>query len=127
MLNNEVNILVVDDTMIMREMLRRVLATLGYNNVLQAEHGEAALKVLEQHDYQFGVVFMDIVMPCMDGKTALKKIREKTSTLPVVMLTSVADDESIAECEQSGITRYVLKPVNAKSGVETIGGILEQL
>ena len=127
MLSKDAKILVVDDTLIMREMLRRILATLGYNNVLQAEHGKAAINLLEKNAYQIGLVFLDIVMPFMDGKTALKKIREKTKTLPVVMLTSIADDEVIAECVKEGITSYLLKPVNAANGPETIAGILGKL
>lgn len=127
MLSQDAKILVVDDTLIMREALRRVLATLGYNNVLQAEHGKAALNVLEKNEYKIGVVFLDIVMPFMDGKATLKKIREKSKTLPVVMLTSVADQEAIDECVKEGIVTYLLKPVNAVNGPAAIGEIFAKL
>lgn len=127
MLSQNAKILVVDDTLIMREALRRVLASLGYNNVLQAEHGKAALNVLEKHQYQVGIVFLDIVMPFLDGKATLKKIREKSKTLPVVMLTSVADQEAIDECVKEGIVTYLLKPINAVSGPELLTGIFKTL
>lgn len=113
--------------MIMREGMRRVLASMGYNNVLQAEHGKAALNVLEKNEYQVGIVFLDIVMPFLDGKATLKKIREKSKTLPVVMLTSVADQEAIDECFKEGITTYILKPVNAVNGPATLKEIFDTL
>lgn len=116
MLDKNTTILVVDDTMIMRESLKRVLATLGYENVLLAENGREALKTIEKEGDKIGVVFLDIVMPILDGKSTLKKIRETNKSLPVVMLTSVADKDSIIECSKLGITSYVLKPINAVEG-----------
>ena len=116
MLDKNTTILIVDDTMIMRESLKRVLASLGYENVLLAENGREALKTIENEGDKIGLVFLDIVMPILDGKSTLKKIRETNKTLPVVMLTSVADKDSIIECSKLGITSYVLKPVNAVEG-----------
>ncbi len=127
MLSKDAKILVVDDTLIMREMLRRVLASMGYNSVLQAEHGKAAINILEKNAYKIDLVFLDIVMPFMDGKATLKKIREKSKTLPVVMLTSVADSDAIAECVKEGILSYTLKPINAATGPEILGQIFGKL
>lgn len=127
MLDKNATILVVDDAMIMREGLRRVLAALGYANVIQAENGREALKVLGDPAKNIGVTFLDIVMPIMDGKATLKKIRETDKNLPVVMLTSVADKDSIVECSRLGITSYVLKPINAETGPEIVSKILAML
>ena len=93
MLDQNATILVVDDAMIMREGLRRVLAVLGYANVIQAENGREALKVLDDPAKKIDVAFLDIVMPIMDGNATRKKIRETNKQLPVVMLTSVADND----------------------------------
>ncbi len=127
MLSKDAKILIVDDALIMREALRRVLAFLGYTNIVQAEHGKSAIFILEKNEYKIDLVFLDIVMPFMDGKATLKKIREKTKTLPVVMLTSVADTDAIDECTKEGITGYVLKPVNAENGIDIITGIFAKL
>ena len=120
MLDTSTTILIVDDALIMREGLRRVLVSIGYENVLQAENGREAIKLLEDENNNVGFVFLDIVMPIMDGKATLTKIRETNKTLPVVMLTSVADKNSIIECSKQGITSYVLKPINAEEGPEII-------
>ncbi len=127
MLNKDANILIVDDTMIMRESLRRVLLTLGYENVTQAENGRDAVKLVEDESNQFDLIFLDIVMPIMDGKAALKKIRETNKKVPVIMLTSVADKDSIIECSKLGMSSYVLKPINAQEGPGILSDIFVKL
>ncbi len=127
MLDKKTTILIVDDTMIMRESLRRVLVSLGYENVLQAENGREALKTIENEGDNIGLVFLDIVMPILDGKSTLKKIRETDKKLPVVMLTSVADKDSIMECSKLGITSYVLKPINAVEGPAMLSDIFVRI
>jgi len=127
MLDKNANILVVDDTFIMRESLRRILATMGYENVIQAENGREAVKAVEDENNNIGLVFLDIIMPIMDGKTALKTIRETNKTIPIVMLTSVADKDSIMECSKLGMSSYVLKPINAVEGPDILKGIFRKL
>ena len=127
MLDKEKTILIVDDTMMMREGLRRVLASMGYENTVQAEHGKQALKILESGEHDIGVVFLDIVMPVMDGKEALKAIRATNKELPVVMVTSKADKDSIVECSKLGMSSYVLKPINAAEGPEILSEIFTRL
>jgi len=73
------------------------------------------------------LVFLDIVMPIMDGKAALKKIRETNKTVAIIMLTSVADKDSIMECSKLGMTSYVLKPINAVEGPDILKGIFRKL
>lgn len=127
MLDKNAKILVVDDTFIMRESLRRVLASMGYENVIQAENGREAVKAVEDENNKVALVFLDIVMPIMDGKAALKKIRETNKSVAVVMLTSVADKDSIMECSKLGMTGYVLKPINAVEGPDILKGIFRKL
>jgi len=127
MLDKEKAILIVDDTMMMREGLRRVLASMGYENTLQAEHGKQAVAFVESGAHDIGAVFLDIVMPVMDGKEALKKIREINKDLPVVMVTSKADKDSIVECSKLGMSGYVLKPINAAEGPGILAEIFTRL
>jgi two-component system chemotaxis response regulator CheY len=127
MLDKEKTILIVDDTMMMREGLRRVLASMGYENTVQAEHGKQALTIIESGEHDIGAVFLDIVMPVMDGKEALRKIRETNKELPVVMVTSKADKDSIVECSKLGMSSYVLKPINAAEGPGILSDIFSRL
>ncbi len=127
MLDKNATILIVDDALIMRESLRRILLTMGYEHVIQAENGREAIKILETSGKKIDLTFLDIVMPIMDGKAALKKIRETNKNLPVIMLTSVAEKDSIIECSKQGITGYVLKPINATDGPAMLTDIFAKI
>jgi len=127
MLDKNSTILIVDDTHIMRESLRRVLVTMGYEHVIQAENGREAIKILDTSNKKIDLIFLDIVMPIMDGKATLKKIRETNKAIPVIMLTSVVDKDSIMECSKQGITSYVLKPINASDGPSMLSDIFVTL
>ena len=127
MLDKSATILIVDDTLIMRESLRRILLAMGYEHVIQTDNGRAAMKLIETSGQKIDLVFLDIVMPIMDGKATLKKIRETNKTLPAIMLTSVADKDSIMECSKLGITGYVLKPINATDGPAMLTDIFAKL
>jgi len=127
MLDKSATILIVDDALIMRESLRRILLAMGYEHVIQADNGRAAMKLIETPGQKIDLVFLDIVMPIMDGKATLKKIRETNKTLPAIMLTSVADKDSIMECSKQGITGYLLKPINATDGPAMLTDIFAKL
>jgi len=120
-------IVIIDDTPMVREMLRRVLASLGYENVKQAGNGREALKIIDDKANKVRLIFLDIVMPVMDGRETLKKIREKDKNVVIVMLTSVADKEVYLECKKEGINDYILKPINAANGADILSKILNKL
>jgi two-component system chemotaxis response regulator CheY len=117
----ELNILVVDDFPTMRKIVRQVLRQLGYNNVQEAEDGEAALRILRQKtDIQF--VISDWNMPNMTGIELLKAVRAEPSLkgLPFLMVTAEADKENIVEAVKSGVSSYIVKPFNAATLKEKI-------
>ena len=124
MLDHDAVILIVDDMKMMRTAIKRYLNSLGYNNLIEAENGAEAVKKF--HDNKVSFIFMDLVMPIMTGAEALKKIRETDSEVPITMLTSVADQQTIDDCKMHGILDYILKPLNAESGPDTIKKVLEK-
>ncbi len=63
----------------------------------------------------------------MDGKAALRSIRETNKALPVVMVTSKADKDSIIECSKIGMSGYILKPINAVEGPAILGDLFIKL
>lgn len=115
-------ILVVDDMKMIRTSLKIYLKELGYNNIIEAENGKDAVakQASEQPDY----IFMDVVMPEMNGNEALKHIRENSSQTPIVMLTSVADNYVIEECKSLGIDGYIIKPLTKETGPEILARFL---
>lgn len=105
-------VLVVDDERINRELLAAMLTRAGYV-VERADSGAAALEQLV-HGHDFDVVLLDLVMPEMDGLTALAKIRETQSTaqLPVIMCTAATDSKQIVTCFAGGANDYITKPID---------------
>ena len=124
MLDQNALVMIVDDMKLVRSAIKRYLAALGYNNVIEAENGAEAVKKFQDNEVSF--IFMDVVMPIMTGAEALKKIRELDSNVPITMITSVADQKTIEDCNIYGILDYILKPLNAETGPDILKRALEK-
>jgi CheY-like chemotaxis protein len=100
--------LVVDDSITMRTLLRNVLHAAGYQVTL-AEDGVSALERLsEMHDCQ--ILITDLQMPEMDGIELCRKVRARGGKyLPIVMVTSVDDDEEKSRALMAGADAYIVK------------------
>ena len=66
-------ILVVEDNELNREILREILSV--EYHVLEAENGQTALKVLQEHKSSISLIFLDVMMPVMDGYTFLDQVK----------------------------------------------------
>jgi len=106
------NLLVVDDNRVNRLLIARALEQLGHR-VAFAENGRQALEMLRSHPAD--LVLLDIEMPEMNGYETLEALAAdpKLRDIPVVMMSSVEDIESIARCVEMGAEDYLFKPVNA--------------
>lgn len=115
-------IMIVDDMKMVRSSLKLYLRELGYKNFVEAENGHEAVDKHSSERPDF--IFMDMVMPEMNGSEALRIIRAQSLETPIVMLTSVADDDVVRECESLGIEGYVVKPLTRETGPEVLGRFL---
>ena len=102
------NILICEDEADIRSALKIYLAREGYK-IFEAENGKQALETVEKEEIH--LVLMDIMMPVMDGITALVKIRE-TSNLPVILLTAKSQDADMISGLNVGADDYITKPFN---------------
>lgn len=102
------NILVCDDEKDIVSALKIYLSADGYQ-VFCAYNGKEALKVLEEQDIH--LVLMDIMMPGLDGISAMVKIREK-SNVPVILLTAKSEDTDKVLGLTVGADDYITKPFN---------------
>jgi two-component system chemotaxis response regulator CheY len=106
------NILVVDDSALMRGLVRRAIATFGKLDGLsiqEAENGETALTALEQ--VPVDLVLLDWNMPVLDGLQFVKEVRGRGVRTPIVMISAVTDPARIIEATEAGVTDYIEKPV----------------
>jgi len=120
-----VKILVVDDSIIMRNIVNKTFAAMKVPyECFEAENGEQALKQLEANSIT--IVFLDWNMPEMDGIAFMKIVRAmpQYKDLPIVMVTSEKGKFSVIEALQSGATDYIVKPVHEKIFKDKVQDIL---
>ncbi|MCK4950341.1 MAG: response regulator transcription factor [Gammaproteobacteria bacterium] len=122
MINKEAKILVVDDMGMIRKSIVKYLSTLGYENIVEAGNGLEAVDAFKQESPE--IVFMDIVMPEMTGDEALGKMREINSETPIIMLSSVAEKETIKRCKELGASGYILKALTIETGADELNKYL---
>ncbi len=118
-------ILVVDDMVTMRKIVRNILKQLGFANTDEAENGEEGLQKLRGGSYNF--VVSDWNMPVMTGIEMLRAIRadEKLKSIPVLMVTAEAQQSNLIEAVQAGVSNYIVKPFTAETMQEKIGKIFK--
>ena len=102
------NILVCDDEKDIVSALRIYLTAEGYK-VYEAYNGQEALEIMSKQDIQ--LLLMDIMMPVMDGITAMVELR-KSSNVPVILLTAKSEDTDKILGLNIGADDYVTKPFN---------------
>jgi len=110
---------VIDDSEDSRDLTEGALLSAGYTDIVTAGSGWEALKILDvgrvsQEKSTVDVALLDIVMPEMDGVEACARIRNdpRYADLPIIMVTSLHDMNSLANAFVAGATDYVTKPVN---------------
>ena len=120
-------ILLVDDSGVMRRMLRRaVLDTgLGEFTFLEASDGKKALQTLEQENFSVDLVFCDLCMPELDGLEFLESLaaKQKLDSCPVIILTGDARESRAQEALVRGARKLISKPFKA----ETLSEVLEEV
>ncbi|MFT9269813.1 MAG: chemotaxis-specific protein-glutamate methyltransferase CheB [Liquorilactobacillus nagelii] len=104
-------ILIVDDSAFMRKVISDLTQKISFiQDVKVARNGQQALEEIKD-DAEIDLVLMDIEMPIMDGLTALKEIK-KVRDVPVVMLSSLSNQEVTIEALDAGAADFIEKPVN---------------
>lgn len=102
------NILICDDEKDIVSALKIYLSDSDYN-LFEAYNGREAVEIVEKEDIH--LILMDIMMPVMDGMTAMAEIR-KMSTVPIIMITAKSEDSDIVLGLNVGADDYITKPFN---------------
>jgi two-component system chemotaxis response regulator CheY len=105
-------ILLIDDSTVIRKMLRRVLGECGLNitDILETADGSQALKILEANSVQ--LILCDVNMPVLGGLEFLEAIRQRPdwAAIPVIMVTTEGGMENVVKAVQLGAKGYIHKP-----------------
>ena len=103
-------ILLVDDALMMRVLLRGILEAGGYEVVAEATDGKEAMELYRTH--RPDVVTMDIVMPIQGGIETVRALRIVDPEARVVMVSAMGQEWLITEAMEAGALAYLLKPFN---------------
>jgi CheY-like chemotaxis protein len=115
-------ILVVDDALMMRNMIRKMTESAGHIVVAEAVNGEQAIELYQK--YLPDLVTMDIIMPGTDGIEALSRIMSYDENAKVIMVSALGQQHKLMEALEQGAKSYVLKPITTEKLITVINQIL---
>lgn len=116
------SILVVDDSALIRKMLRALLENNGYSVVGEAANGKEAVEMYKS--LKPDVVTLDITMPVMDGVSALKEIIDIDADAKAVMITAAGQQDKVVEALKLGALQFIMKPFNEEDVLRNFKNIL---
>lgn len=110
-------IMIVDDSSISLKLIERYLSKYGYKNIVCAQSAKEAFAILgmadeENNSAEIDLILMDIVMDNMNGIEAVRQIKknERLKNIPVVMITGIRENKTLAEAFSAGAVDYITKP-----------------
>jgi CheY-like chemotaxis protein len=109
--DEEVTVLLVEDTEDNRFMMRRLLEMSGYR-VVEATNGDEAVKLAEAE--QPGLILMDLSLPVIDGLAATRLIRKlpQLAKTPIIAVSAHDSSDFLSEALQAGCNSYITKPID---------------
>ena len=115
-------VLIVDDAVFMRTVLRKMLEEDGYDIVGEAGNGLEAIKQAKEH--QPDVITLDITMPEMDGVTALPEILKVSPESKVIMCSAMGQQPMVVEAIKAGARDFIVKPFQKARVVQAIENVM---
>src|SRR5262245_8923567 len=116
-------ILVVDDETHIRKYVSLILKQMGDASIVEAGNGEEALETYKRE--KPNLVLMDVNMPRMDGIETLRRLMEIDRECVVIMLTSLANRETVERALELGATHYIRKDVPKEEIIKALTEALE--
>ncbi|KRF09793.1 response regulator [Paenibacillus sp. Soil787] len=115
-------LMVVDDSMFMRLMIKNILLELGHEIVAEASNGLEAISLFLQHSPD--IITLDITMPEMDGITALKEIKSYKSDSKIIMVSAMGQQSFVIEAITLGARDFIVKPFDKDRVAEAVKKVL---
>ncbi len=120
-------LLVVDDSSTMRRIIKNTLQRLGYEDILEAEHGLQAWEIMDSVE-GIKVLITDWNMPEMNGLDLVKKVRAdgRFTDIPIIMVTTEGGKAEVITALKAGVNNYIVKPFTPqvlKEKLEVVLGV----
>ena len=122
---NRETILIVDDSAMNRMLLSDILA--DTYNIIEAEDGEQAIAILQQHASEISIVVLDMVMPKVDGFGVLEAMNENRwiQFLPVVSISTESSPEFVERAYSLGVTDYINRPFDELNVIRRVSNTIK--
>lgn len=114
-------LMIVDDASFMRLTIKKMLESHDYTIVAEAADGVEAVELYKK--VRPDMITMDITMPNMTGIEALKAIRQIDSSVKVVMVSAMGQEDLIREAVISGASSFIVKPFQEQKLLEVLNGL----
>jgi CheY-like chemotaxis protein len=116
-------ILLVDDEVEIREITKKTLETYNYR-VLTASDGIEAIAVYAQHQERIDAVLLDLIMPEMDGLTAMRTLHKINPNLKIIAVSGVVTEQKAAEATEIGSRAFLAKPYTTEELLLTLRSVI---
>ncbi|MGB3756418.1 MAG: response regulator, partial [Rivularia sp. (in: cyanobacteria)] len=116
---NQELILIVDDEVAICEIIKTTLETYNYR-VMIARDGIEAIAVYVQHKKEINIVLIDIMMPSMDGATAIRTLQQMNPQVKIIAMSGLVSNEALAQSSNSSIQGFLTKPFSADELLNTL-------
>ncbi|MEX2461129.1 MAG: response regulator [Paenibacillaceae bacterium] len=103
-----IKVMIVDDAMFMRHMLRDIITDIGFEVICEATNGLEAIQLY--HELKPDILTMDITMPDMDGYTAVTEIIKLYPDARIIMCSAVGQQRMVLRAIMAGAKDFIVKP-----------------
>ena len=114
-------ILIADDALFVRKSMIRILTSSGHQ-LFEAEDGKQAIEIYKEQLPD--LVIMNIVMPVLDGISAVKEIRKINPEAKIIMCSAMGQQKKIAAAIQAGATDFIAKPYKDAQVLDAVNNVL---
>jgi two-component system, cell cycle sensor histidine kinase and response regulator CckA len=113
-------VMVIDDEEAIRNLSAELLSDAGYD-VVTAENGKHAIEIYQNSGKKIDVIVTDMLMPVMDGLTAIKNLKEINPDLKFVVVSGILTEDKLSQLIKHGVNKIIHKPFIADDYLKTIG------
>jgi two-component system chemotaxis response regulator CheY len=117
-------VLIIEDSLMAREMLRRILLSMQFKIIDEADNGEVALSKIKKSGLSPDFIFIDMEMPVMNGLETIKQIKPILPDSIIIMVTSHGEKELVTELATLGVQGYIKKPYDRDTILIKLAAIL---
>lgn len=121
-------VLIIDDSIYMRQIIKILLHGMGFHKIFEAGDGTDALVLMKNNP--FDIIFLDWEMPIMNGIEFIRVIRKSSEPydhlIPIIMVSGHSELKRITEARDAGINEFVVKPLSVQTLYTRIVSVIEK-